>query len=176
MLDAHLKMLLQDRAAAADAPVQSRRQQELRACLALRLMLLETRQQLHLLCSNFAAARVDAAESINVQQQFPKLLAGLEPMVHLQAGLYAQAVGAAAAAAGHFMAAAGQAQEQGELHLAADARHLAVVCYVADNTRESGGIVWDREAHAQARGCGARPAFFVCGGRESYSTLAVGHG
>lgn len=147
VLDGHLRTLLLDRAAATDAPVQSRRQQELRACLALRLMLLEARQQLHLLCSNFAAARADAAESINVQQQFPKLLAGLEPMVHLQAGLYAQAVGMYAAASGHFMAAARQAEEQGALHLAADVRHLAVVTYVAENTKESGTGQWDRARH-----------------------------
>jgi hypothetical protein len=131
-------MLLPDRAVKADASAQSRKQQELRACLALRLMLLETRQQLNLLCSNFAAARVDAAESISVQQQFPKLLAGFEPTVHVQAGLYAQAVGMYAAASGHFMAVARQAQEQGAPHMAADARHLAVMTYVAENTRESG--------------------------------------
>lgn len=132
-------MLLQDKSA-TDAPAQSRSQQALRACLALRIMLLETRQQLYLLCSNFAAARADAFDSIRVLSQFPKMLAGLGPVVHLQAGLYAQAVGSFVAAGQHFMAAAKEGEAHGAPLLAADARHLAAMCYVAENTGDSGEI------------------------------------
>lgn len=137
-LDSHLAVLLQDKAA-TDAPAQSPGQQLLRACLVLRLMLLETRQQLHLLCSNLEAARADAFASIRVLSQFPKLLAGLAPLVHVQAGLYAQAVGSFAAAAQHFMAAASETEQQGSLVVVADARHLAAMCYVAQDTGDSGG-------------------------------------
>lgn len=136
-LDSYLALLLQDKAS-ADAPAQSNHQHNLHACLALRLMLLETRQQLHLLCSNFAAARADAFDSMRVLNQFPRLLSGLRPVVHIQAGLYAQAVGCFDSAAQHFMAAANEAHAQGSALLAADARHLAAMCYVSQNTAESG--------------------------------------
>jgi hypothetical protein len=138
-LDSHLAVLLQDKLA-TDAPARSKSQQALRACLALRIMLLETRQQLNLLCSNFAAARADAFDSMRVLSQFPQLLAGLGPVVHMQAGLYAQAVGSFAAAGQHFMAAAEEGQAQGAPLLAADARQLAAMCYVAANTADSGAV------------------------------------
>jgi len=139
MLDGHVAALLQDKAATSEALHHPRSQQELRVCLSLRVLLLETRQQLHLLCSDYAAARADAVDSMRVLSQFPRLLSALKPVVHLQAGLYAQAVGAYAAAASHFMAAADGAQEQGLTHLAADGRSLAAVCCVAQDTEESGG-------------------------------------
>lgn len=139
MLDTHIAALMQDKVTASDATAQSRPQQELRACLCLRVLLLETRVQMHLLCSNFAAASADAASSISVLSQYPKLLAGLGPVVHMQAGLYAQAVTLYAAAVRHFMAAAAEAQERGMLHLATDARHMAAICYMAQQDEASGG-------------------------------------
>lgn len=144
MLDSHLALLQQDKAAVSEpAPAQQQQlntaQQELRTCLALRVLLLETRQQLHLLCSNFAAARADAAASAQLLNQFPALLQDLRTSVHLQAGLYAQAVGAYAAAAGHFAAVAQQAEQAGLQHLAADGRSLAAICNVALHNDESGG-------------------------------------
>lgn len=57
-----------------------------RCCLLLRLLLLEAREQLHLLSSDYAAARRDVQESITLLSRFPMLLAELRENVHLQVG------------------------------------------------------------------------------------------
>ncbi|KAF8071188.1 SCC4 [Scenedesmus sp. PABB004] len=100
-----------------------------RAALVLRLHLLEARQQLHLLCSDFAAARHDAAQSAALLQRFPGLLGHLRPCVHLQAGLYAQAVGDHGAALAHFE----RAGASSDAHLRAAGRCLAALAALAQD-------------------------------------------
>jgi len=57
-----------------------------RCCQVLHILLLETRQQLHLLSSDYAAARRDVHQSITLLGRFPTLLAELRAAVHLQVG------------------------------------------------------------------------------------------
>lgn len=113
----------------------------------LRLLLLEARQQLHLLCSDFAAARQDACDSVLLLQRFPSLLAPLQASVHLQAGLYAQALGAIDAALAHFRKVAASSDS----NLGACATCLAALCYIAQGTSESGAHADARTACAHAR-------------------------
>ena len=105
-----------------------------RSCLVLRVLLLETRQQLSLLSSNFAAAKQDAAENIQLLQRFPNLLVSLQPSMHLQAGLYAQAIGAYDAAAQHFNKAAAAQDE----HMQVCARCFSALSYLAERTPDAG--------------------------------------
>ncbi|GBF89516.1 hypothetical protein Rsub_02088 [Raphidocelis subcapitata] len=78
-----------------------------RALAVLRILLLEARAQLHLLSSNFAAARADVAANAALFARFPVLLEAVAPSLHMQAALYAHAVGAFGAAVAHYTAAAG---------------------------------------------------------------------
>lgn len=105
-----------------------------RSCLVLRVLLLEARQQLNLLASNFAAARQDVADNIQLLQRFPTLLVSLQPSVHLQAGLYSQAVGAYDAAVQHFSKAASSQDE----HMRVCARCLAALSYLAQGAPNAG--------------------------------------
>jgi len=76
-----------------------------RLLLALRVLLGEARLQARLLATDLAGARAEAAAQMLLAGRFPGLLARLLPTVHLQAGLYAQAVGVWPAADAHFAAA-----------------------------------------------------------------------
>lgn len=109
-----------------------------RSCLVLRVLLLETRQQLNLLASNFAAARLDVADNIQLLQRFPTLLVSLQPSVHLQAGLYSQAVGAYDAAVSHLSKAAQTPDD----HMRVCARCLAALSYLAQGAPDAGGTDW----------------------------------
>jgi hypothetical protein len=73
--------------------------------LSLRVLLGEARVQSRLLATDLAGARQEAAAQMLLAERFPTLLARLLPTVHLQAGLYAQAVGVWPAADAHFAAA-----------------------------------------------------------------------
>jgi hypothetical protein len=152
-LSAHTSVLLQDRAAqAGTASGRHGVKQQLRTCLALRVLLLEARLQLSILSSDFAAARAAAAESIALSAQFPALLQDARPMVHLQAGLYAQAVGSIDAALAHFNKMAALAGQCNADHLAVDGCCLAAMCCLAQgspNARES--VEWGASLHARPR-------------------------
>lgn len=73
--------------------------------LSLRVLLGEARVQSRLLATDLAGARAEVAAQMLLAERFPGLLARLLPTVHLQAGLYAQAVGVWPAADAHFAAA-----------------------------------------------------------------------
>lgn len=107
-----------------------------RSCLVLRVLLLETRMQLQLLSSSMTAARQDAADSIQLLQRFPTLLVSLVPSVHLQAGLYAQAVDAHDAALAHLHKAAACQDE----HMRACAQCLAALCCLARDAPGAGEV------------------------------------
>jgi len=77
-----------------------------RTLVVLRILLIESRAQLHLLQSNFAAARADAAAVIALHARFPVLLDGMRPALHMQIALYAHSIGAWAAACAHYNVAA----------------------------------------------------------------------
>jgi uncharacterized membrane protein YgcG len=73
--------------------------------LSLRILLGEARVQSRLLATDLAGARSEVAAQMLLVERFPGLLARLLPTVHMQAGLYAQAVGVWPAADAHFAAA-----------------------------------------------------------------------
>eukprot|EP00879_Flechtneria_rotunda_P015924 GHRR01016653.1.p1 GENE.GHRR01016653.1~~GHRR01016653.1.p1 ORF type:complete len:168 (+),score=61.57 GHRR01016653.1:80-583(+) len=119
---------------ATDAAVDHTNIRDVRVLLMLQLLLQEARQQLHLLSSDFSAARQDVAQSMELLARFPSLLASLESSVHLQAGLYAQAVGANSAALAHFSKAASSQDS----HLQGCARCLAAVSCLAQDVPGAG--------------------------------------
>jgi hypothetical protein len=55
-----------------------------RALAVLRILLIECRCQLHLMQSNFSAARADVAANTALQERFPVLLEGMRPALHMQ--------------------------------------------------------------------------------------------
>lgn len=105
------------------------------AAVALHLLLLETRCQLHLLSGALAAARDDVCAAVEAADSQPGVLSeGLVPSLHVLAGLYAQAMGASDAAHAHFVA----ATRGGDTHVAGSARCLAALAALAADTPASG--------------------------------------
>jgi hypothetical protein len=122
-----------------------------RTLAVLRILLVECRCQLHLMQSNFAAARADVAVNIALQERFPVLLEGLRPALHMQAALYAHAVGAWGPAGAHYRAAAAAAAEPA---VEAQARALAALARLAQGGPDAG----EARRVARARGsvsCGS---------------------
>lgn len=134
--------------------------QQLRTCLCLRVLLLEARLQLAVLSSDFAAARAAAVESIQLVTTHPALLADARPLVHLQAGLYAQAVGATDAALAQFSRMSALAAQCGVEHLAVDGACLAAMCCLSQDRPGSGalGLAWAAALSRSVCGCGHAPA------------------
>jgi hypothetical protein len=107
-----------------------------RTLAVLRILLLESRAQLHLLSSNFSAARSDLAANLALHGHFPVLLESLRPCMHMQVALYAHAVGAWAAAGAHYTAAAAASDPLAE----GRARSLAAMARLAQGGPDAGAL------------------------------------
>lgn len=106
-----------------------------RVLVALRALLLESRLQLRLLQSDFAAARADAAAAQSLAARFGVLLGSLRASLHMQAALYAHAVGEWPAAVRQYAAAAAAAADPATEQ---QARGLAALARLAQGGPEAG--------------------------------------
>lgn len=122
----------------------------MRVLAVLRILLLGARAQLHLLQSNFAAARADVAAAAALHRRCPTLLEAAAPELHMQAALYAHAVGAWGPAVAHYSAAAAAAPD---LLMELQAKTLAALARLAQGGPDAGargGVGTQNSAFSEA--------------------------